>query len=139
MATASLIVSGVALLFSVWAWCRTQATARWDRWREKLSTAFRDDARYINHLAGKEPDAPLFVEGGPLTREFSKTAEVLSDLPGALRDSWVKLLTEAISAAGSDGILWWEVHLYTSRDERWKQKVPKRLFFSKGDKRPARL
>jgi len=131
LAVTSILLSVAAFGFSVWTWSRSNAKARWDRWREKLSAAFRDDAREINRRAGKGPEEPLFVEAGPMTREFPSTAEVLSELPKSLREPWVSLLTEAITFAGSSGILWWEVHLYTTRNERWAKSVPEHHIFAK--------
>jgi len=139
LAILSIALSGAAFVFSVWTWRRTRATARWDRWRDKLSAAFRDDALSINRSASKELTSPLLVESGPLTRQFPATVEVLKDLPSSLLDKWVGLLQEAISLAGSDGVLWWEVYLYSDRpDSGVKLPSPLRLSLEKGS-RPGRV
>jgi hypothetical protein len=64
----SIALSVVAFVFSVWTWRRTQAAARWDRSREKLSAAFCAYALNIHRSARKEPTSRLLVESGRVTR-----------------------------------------------------------------------
>jgi hypothetical protein len=131
---APLVVSLASLCFAIYAWRKTQAieTKRekgrvGNRWHEKLTRTFLEDAAESNRARNTDSAAPLRVESGSLCREFRSTVEVLMQLPQDLEQEWKPLLAEAIRFAGSESVLWWEVYLYADKAHPDRRRLPLRL------------